>query len=355
MEKELKRGDGDEGEAGGSLKREDADQQNEKEKSRCAAMMRRLAEIESQLNVALEANTALVKQIQELHVANAALSAAPRRPSSTAAPESSLVYEMTAMATELPTAASTVKQIVLPMGGVVAVRTSDRAPCIVCQTPDDCLEFGEVFARVTPAELVGIREVSRDIEPEQQQMGADAADTNGSWITGYGCRSDESAGASANASPRSVEWEIVFKEGGGGGQLRRLSFDGGPESYEYVTACVEEWEIAAGQAGSNLGVGSKERQEARREIYGCSSSSTEFLRMPSSLDGLNLDVSSSALLSTEMAAGLIGAMPLRYKLDSWRLVYRYGLFGRETVSRHHDDFCSPVPYGVFVCVCVCAY
>lgn len=196
-------------------------------------------------------------------------------------------------------------------GGVTALRTSDQAQCIICQTPDDCLEFGEVFARVTPSELVGIRRFGGS--NRSSSTGDD--DTERTERTHYNNRVSDD-------SNKIGTWEIVFKEGGGNGELRRMSFDDICDSFEYVSARVEEWDVAMSRAGSLIGVGNKELSEAKRELF---VSSREYL-VPSAMSSLQASTSSlltdqSSLLTSGQTEALVSALPRRFRQVRWKLIY----------------------------------
>ena len=263
--------------------------------------------------------------------------------------------------------------------------------------PNGALEFGTVSATVSGAEFVGLRplrarrdEASAKPAPQPQRWmserisdmlsrgndeepadvggsdgdsGADggtrrrsgsvASDASGdaSSSRDSDCESDAAEDAEAfdaethvtkpNAALKTLKtYEIMWKEGGGAGPLRRLAFEANKSGLAYVKKRVQAWSLEARQGGdapiSRAARDAEEasiREEMRRASLSprldavenrgekkLSTSKTKPTALPLGPHAARLS-EPSAIFSEDVARRLTSALPARLRLRDWKMAY----------------------------------
>lgn len=143
-----------------------------------------------------------------------------------------------------------------------------------------------------------------------------------------------------NAPPESLKtYEIVWKEGGGAGPLRRLAFEANRSGLAYVKKRVQAWSLEARQGGDAHERAARDAEEAsnaiREEMRRASlsprgddgnrgekspTSNTKPTALPLGPHAARLS-DPSAIFSEDVARRLQSALPARLRLRDWKMAY----------------------------------
>eukprot|EP00898_Chlorokybus_atmophyticus_P004128 jgi/Chlat1/4716/Chrsp30S00368 len=134
--------------------------------------------------------------------------------------------------------------------------------------------------------------------------------------------------SSANAGA----WELLWKEGGGGGPLRRLQFEANGAGFRCVRECVNRWNAAASKAPSRAPSRTSSMTITPKTGAQAADTGPEAEQEEAQEDiplGVPLLKSSyapvmkhaSKFLTVDDVSALAGVLPPRFRLATWELLY----------------------------------
>lgn len=239
--------------------------------------------------------------------------------------------------------------------------TPEGKAAAVVATNGGALEIGQSLARISAAEFVGIRCVRGAGVEDQAELNDDSAPaappppadheprlagllrrplgfgwggSSGNLLgrdhdqgreeeperTAHHARQRSADGGRGSSPPQNGDpdalalWEIVWKDGGGDGPLRRLSFEANNFGCAYVQNQLEAWSTAAASPSSppvaapGQGAAAATPPPATRV----------FLSPGQHTVALN---AASSLLAADHASALASVLPARLRVVPWQLVY----------------------------------